>query len=410
MKKTIILITALFIFMSIELDAKPSFGVSFNFFYSSLRSYGEWIQLDNDLVVWRPHGIHSRWRPYSEGRWSWTSNGWYWDSYEPFGWATYHYGRWYNDDYYGWIWIPDYDWAPAWVEWRYDDDYIGWAPLPPYARFEINFGIHFSIGWHSHYSYWNFVNYNRFCDHRLNYYLLNERRIARIFESTRYRTNYYYDRDRIINGGVDKSFIERKAGYRIAEREITSIDNYRDYDRVRSERGDKVYAYRPSEKEINNDRTDKFEIRRGENHSTIEREKVATSIRRDSNRELDQSNERTVERNRDMNVDRDRNIREETRSKDDARKELERIQYERTENRDRQRIESKGEERINREIQRERQPIYERPSRSERPQVQERRVEPRKEQNNDRPMPRVESRGRSEERSPSKERSSERKK
>ena len=34
---------------------------------------------------------------------------------------------------------------------------------------------------------------------------------------TRYRTNYYYDRDQDINGGVDKSFIERKAGYRIAE-------------------------------------------------------------------------------------------------------------------------------------------------------------------------------------------------
>jgi len=109
MKKTIVLITALFIFMSIELNAKPDFGISFSFFYSSLRPYGEWIQLDNDLVVWRPNGIHNRWRPYSNGRWSWTTDGWYWDSYEPFGWATYHYGRWYYDDYYGWIWIPDYD-------------------------------------------------------------------------------------------------------------------------------------------------------------------------------------------------------------------------------------------------------------------------------------------------------------
>ena len=55
--------------------------------------------------------------------------------------------------------------------------------------------------------------------------------------STRYRTNYYYDRRSGINGGVDKSFIERKPDIEL--RKKFSIDNYRDYDRVRSERGDR---------------------------------------------------------------------------------------------------------------------------------------------------------------------------
>jgi len=404
MKKTII-ITALLIFMSIELDAKPDFGISFSFFYSSLRPYGEWIQLDNDLVVWHPNGIHNRWRPYSNGRWSWTSDGWYWDSYEPFGWATYHYGRWYNDDYYGWIWIPDYDWAPAWVEWRYDDDYIGWAPLPPYASFEINFGIHFSIGWHSHYSYWNFVTYNRFCDHRVNNYFLDDRRVSRIYDNTRYRNNYYSNRDRIVNGGIDKSFIERKAGYRIAEREITSIDNFRDYDRVRSERSNKVYSYRPSDREVNNGRTaEKYDIKRGDNRSTLEREKVRMPMSREWNRDQNITSDRNSEKGRDVITERNAARNNEGRVRNEVNRNNEREQMRNNSERERSNI-----PRFNRDTKREKEPVYERPSRSEQP-VQERKVEPRREQNNNRQSPRVESKGRSEERSPSRERSSERKK
>jgi len=405
MKKTIVLITALFIFMSIELNAKPDFGISFSFFYSSLRPYGEWIQLDNDLVVWRPNGIHNRWRPYSNGRWSWTTDGWYWDSYEPFGWATYHYGRWYYDDYYGWIWIPDYDWAPAWVEWRYDDDYIGWAPLPPYASFEINFGIHFSIGWHSHYSYWNFVTYNRFCDHRVYNYFLDDRRVSRIYDNTRYRNNYYSNRDRIINGGIDKSFIERKAGYRIAEREITPVNNFRDYDRVRSERGNKIYSFRPSDREVMNERTaERFDIKRGDNRSSIEREKVRMPMSREWNKDQNINSDRNSERGRDVITERNATRNDEGRVRNEVNRNNEREQMRNNSEREQSNI-----PRITRETPRERQPVYERPSRSERP-VQERRVEPRREQNNDRPSPRVESRGRNEERSPSRERSSERKK
>ena len=74
-------------------------GVTFNYFYYSLAPYGEWIQIDNNLIVWKPEMVGMRWSPYSVGRWVWTDYGWYWDSYEPLGWATYHYGRWIYDDY-----------------------------------------------------------------------------------------------------------------------------------------------------------------------------------------------------------------------------------------------------------------------------------------------------------------------
>jgi hypothetical protein len=71
------------------------------------------------------------WQPYTYGHWIWTSYGWMWVSYEPFGWATYHYGNWWLDTTLGWIWVPGYTWAPCPVEWFMAGDYMGWAPLPP---------------------------------------------------------------------------------------------------------------------------------------------------------------------------------------------------------------------------------------------------------------------------------------
>ncbi len=99
------------------------------------------------------------------GRWIWTDDGWYWASDEPWGWAAYHYGRWYYDDYYGWIWIPGYDWAPAWVEWRYGGDYIGWAPLGPYAVFSVSFGIHYRNHWVTPHHWWSFVHCGHIAAH-----------------------------------------------------------------------------------------------------------------------------------------------------------------------------------------------------------------------------------------------------
>ena len=56
------------------------------------------------------------------------------------GWATFHYGRWKFDDYYGWEWIPGHEWAPAWVSWRHGGGFFGWAPLLPGISVNISFG------------------------------------------------------------------------------------------------------------------------------------------------------------------------------------------------------------------------------------------------------------------------------
>jgi hypothetical protein len=104
--------------------------VTFDTFEAPLSSYGEWVVAGNYGRVWRPR-VAAGWRPYYYGRWEWTNEGWLWVSDEPWGWAAYHYGRWAHDPYYGWIWVPGYEWAPAWVSWRTSGDAIGWAPLAP---------------------------------------------------------------------------------------------------------------------------------------------------------------------------------------------------------------------------------------------------------------------------------------
>ena len=106
-------------------------GVTFQNFYDGLSGQGNWIQTDDYGYVWQPNVTDPNWAPYTDGHWVYTDDGWTWDSDEPYAWAVYHYGRWANIDGTGWVWVPGYTWAPAWVSWRYGDGYVGWAPLPP---------------------------------------------------------------------------------------------------------------------------------------------------------------------------------------------------------------------------------------------------------------------------------------
>ena len=102
------------------------------FFHDDLAPYGRWIEHRVYGTVWVPDSGRPDWHPYWDGRWVWTTDyGWYWHSYEPYGWATYHYGRWVLTSDYGWVWVPDNTWGPAWVEWRYGSGYAGWTPMPP---------------------------------------------------------------------------------------------------------------------------------------------------------------------------------------------------------------------------------------------------------------------------------------
>jgi hypothetical protein len=96
-----------------------------------LNQYGDWINVPEYGNVWKP-SVVSDWEPFHNGHWVYSDNNWTWISYEPFGWIVYHYGRWYDDPTYGWVWLPiNSGWSPAVVQWDEYDNYISWAPLPP---------------------------------------------------------------------------------------------------------------------------------------------------------------------------------------------------------------------------------------------------------------------------------------
>ncbi len=115
-----------------------------DYFYDSLAPYGSWVYLSGYGVCWQPTvglGNHG-WRPYCDrGRWFFTDCGWYWHSDYSWGWAPFHYGRWFRDEHRGWVWAPDRTWGPAWVAWRHSAEHVAWAPLPPSARFTPDVGF-----------------------------------------------------------------------------------------------------------------------------------------------------------------------------------------------------------------------------------------------------------------------------
>ncbi|MEX0602329.1 MAG: DUF6600 domain-containing protein, partial [Bacteroidota bacterium] len=252
-------------------------GVSVGFgrpgyFYSSLRTYGEWIELEPGFHVWRPLRVRHGWRPYLYGRWAWTDYGWYWVSDEPFGWAVFHYGRWYYDDFYGWIWVPDNVWGPSWVEWRYNDDYIGWAPLPPYATFSISIGIRYTTRWIAPAPYWCFVRYRHFTGGSIYRYREDDVSTRRLIGRTRSSGSYDVERDRIINRGVDRNVIERRGNVRISRVEV--LDSRERGERViRGTGSTRIEVHRPSRSDIDQ-APERIEARRGERGSTLDLQRI----------------------------------------------------------------------------------------------------------------------------------------
>ena len=179
--------------------------VGYSTFYNKLEPYGDWIETGDYGYVFRPREAESsqRWRPYTDGHWVYTDAGWTWISEEPFGWATYHYGRWTRLRGIGWVWVPGNQWAPAWVSWRKSNDYVGWAPLPPEARFDQRTGIR---NWSDNYydvgpDQYCFVASREFGAPRVEQTLLPPERNVTIINQTTNVTNITYNNTTIVNEG-----------------------------------------------------------------------------------------------------------------------------------------------------------------------------------------------------------------
>jgi hypothetical protein len=191
-------------------------SVDLGFFYDDLAPYGNWVERPQYGWVWRPQVEQSSWRPYEDGHWVWTDEGWTWISDEPYGWATYHYGRWYDDPDYGWEWIPGDEWAPAWVSWQESDDYLGWAPLPPSVDFRpgVNLNVRLSP------DAYVFVPSRQFLAPRIRDYVVPRAQYGQIFPRTRNVTRYNRVNNRIFNQGVAVERIQRVTGRTVTRYQI----------------------------------------------------------------------------------------------------------------------------------------------------------------------------------------------
>lgn len=167
--------------------------VSVDIFYQSLSPYGNWITYPQYGRVWVPR-VRRGFEPYStNGHWIYTDYGWTWASDYSWGWAPFHYGRWMLDDYYGWIWVPGTEWAPAWVAWRNSSDYFGWAPLGPGIHININIGIPAAR--------WTFVPRNYFgYRNAYRYYMPRQRNTYIIHNTTIINNTNIYNNNRYFSG------------------------------------------------------------------------------------------------------------------------------------------------------------------------------------------------------------------
>jgi hypothetical protein len=174
-------------------------------FYQPLAPYGYWAELPRHGWCWYPAYVDQGWRPYSNGHWVWTDGGWYWESEEPWAWATYHYGRWTWDDYYGWVWVPGTDWAPSWVAWREGGGYVGWAPLPPDIPFDSD-GFIYAERIVVPPQFFVFVEYRHFCGRiRPQAIIFNNSVIGCTHHSGRIHRGH----EAIVNEGPSLDLIER---------------------------------------------------------------------------------------------------------------------------------------------------------------------------------------------------------
>jgi hypothetical protein len=201
----------------------PGNQIDLSYFYESLSPYGEWFQDPSYGWCWTPYDVSADWRPYSDGHWEYTDYGWSWASNETWGWATYHYGRWFFDDSYGWSWVPGTEWAPAWVAWRYGDDYVGWAPLPPDAGWDGPSGLRFTGYDAIPPARWCFVPRRHVFDTGLQLQVTLIARNVTLFGRSRDATRYEVRDGRPANLGLDIGEIERSIGRSVPRVRIVDV-------------------------------------------------------------------------------------------------------------------------------------------------------------------------------------------
>ena len=198
-----------------------------NDFYDSLSPYGSWLDVPGYGWSWQPTVavVNPGWRPYCDaGDWLWSDCGWYWHSDYSWGWAPFHYGRWFSHGDRGWLWCPDRVWGPSWVCWRNSASFCGWAPLPPGAHFAASglifhgahVGLDFGFGLGA--AHFTFVAHDHFSERHVGGHALRGNDASTAFHNTTVINNFAVGaNNRVINHGIGRETIAAAAHTPIRE-------------------------------------------------------------------------------------------------------------------------------------------------------------------------------------------------
>jgi hypothetical protein len=205
-------------------------------YYDALSPYGTWYNEPDYGWVWQPTAVvvNPLWRPYCDsGSWLWSDAGWYWNSYYSWGWAPFHYGRWWCSPHRGWLWCPDRVWGPSWVCWRNSAAFCGWAPLPPGACFTAGLGwthwgkhVGADCNWGLRSSHFTHVAHSRFTDAHVGRHRLNGHDANTAFAQSRVINNFSVDgNNRMVNNGIGREQIAAARGRPIQQVSVSEAAN-----------------------------------------------------------------------------------------------------------------------------------------------------------------------------------------
>jgi Family of unknown function (DUF6600) len=191
-------------------------------FYDALAPYGTWVDVAGYGPCWQPTLVIGSpyWQPYCDGgRWIYSDSGWYWSSTYSWGWAPFHYGRWFRHQRLGWCWAPGRTWGPAWVCWRYGTAFCAWAPLPPGAQYKAGVGLTFkgapvantfTFGLSA--QSFAVVPFNHFWDRQPARYALRREQTRQALAQTAASTSFIISNNRIMNLGLPPSRVIASTG------------------------------------------------------------------------------------------------------------------------------------------------------------------------------------------------------
>jgi hypothetical protein len=134
---------------------------------------------------------------------------------------VHHYGRWWKSKLYGWVWLPGYVRAPAWVVWRVSDNHVGWCQLSPNVKWRGSEGItinDYTI--RNKDAEWIFVEKMKFVDEINRTVVVPSNQNKNIVPLSERVLDIRFENGKVINYGPDVADIEKRTRKKINIKKI----------------------------------------------------------------------------------------------------------------------------------------------------------------------------------------------